>query len=101
MCLAGEPISGKEAYRCGLVSQVFPNQEKLMKGAMSLAKKIAAKSQMAAALTKRAVKNALEVGETDAIALERSLFIAALNTQDKQEGIEAFMQKRKPEFKNE
>lgn len=53
---------------------------------------------MAAGFTKRAVRTSLEVGETAAIAHERSLFIAALNTYDKQEGTDAFMKKRKPNF---
>ena len=101
MCLTGDPISGTDAYRCGLVSQVFPTQEKLMEGAMALAKKIASKSQMAAGFTKRAIKNSFEVGETAAIAHERSLFVAALATHDKKEGIEAFMQKRPAKFKDE
>ena len=50
---------------------------------MVMAKKIASKSQMAAGFTKRAVKQTYEMGETAAIAHERSLFIAALNTHDK------------------
>ena len=101
MCLTGEPITAADAYKWGLVSQVFPDQAKLMEGAMTLAKKIASKSQMAAGFTKRAVKNTFEVGETAAIAHERSLFVAALGTHDKKEGIEAFMKKRKPNFKDE
>ena len=101
MCLTGEPITAVDAYKWGLVSQIFPDQAKLMEGAMTLAKKIASKSQMAAGFTKRAVKNTFEVGETAAIAHERSLFVAALGTHDKKEGIEAFMKKRKPNFKDE
>lgn len=101
MCLTGEPISAADAMKWGLVSQVFPTQEKLMEGAMALALKIASKSQMAAGYTKRSVKNSLEVGETAAIAHERSLFIAAMATKDKKEGIEAFIKKRKPNFTDE
>ena len=67
---------------------------------MTIAKKIASKSQMAAAFTKKSVKNSLEVGETAAIAHERSLFVAAMGTQDKVEGTSAFLGKRKPEWKN-
>jgi enoyl-CoA hydratase/carnithine racemase len=51
-------------------------------------------------MTKRAVKYALEVGESAAIDHERSLFIAAMATADKQEGTAAFMEKRKPKFTN-
>lgn len=101
MCLTGEPISGTDAYKWGLVSQVYPTQEKLMEAAMTLALKIASKSQMASGFVKRAVKNTFEVGETAAINHERSLFVAAMATKDKKEGIEAFMKKRKPNFTDE
>ena len=77
------------------------SKDKLMEGAMALAKKIASKSQMAVGFTKRAVKNTFEVGETAAIAHERSLFVSVFATHDKQEGIEAFMKKRKADFKDE
>lgn len=56
-----------------------------MDTALKLAAKIAKKSQVAAGFTKRAVKYALEVGETAAIEHERSLFIAAMATSDKKE----------------
>ena len=98
MCLTGEPIGAQDALKWGLVSQVYPTTEAMMTGVMAMAKKIASKSQMAAGYTKRAVKNSLEVGETQAIAHERSLFIASLNTHDKQEGTDAFIKKRKATF---
>lgn len=63
----------------------------MLEGAMVMAKKIASKSQMAAGFTKRAVKQTLEMGETAAIAHERSLFIGLLNSHDKQEGTSAFI----------
>ena len=100
MCLTGEPIGAQDALKWGLVSQVFPDAEAMLAGVMTIAKKIASKSQMAAGYTKRAVKYSLEVGETAAIAHERSLFIGALNTFDKNEGTDAFMKKRKPQFQD-
>jgi len=96
--LTGEPIGAADALKWGLVSQVFPDTAAMMEGTMAMAKKIASKSQMAAGYTKRAVRQSLEVGETSAIAHERSLFIAALNTYDKNEGTAAFIAKRKPVF---
>jgi enoyl-CoA hydratase/carnithine racemase len=71
-----------------------------MSTAIKLAQKIASKSQIAAGFTKRAVKYALEVGETAAIDHERSLFIASMGTKDKQEGVKAFLEKRPPKFQN-
>lgn len=100
MNLTGEPITAQDALKWGLVSEVYPNQEELLKGAMHLAAKIASKSQIAAGFTKRAVKGSFEMGEQPAIDHERSLFIGAMATQDKKEGIDAFLGKRKPQWKN-
>lgn len=100
MCLTGEPITAQDALQSGLVSQVHP-REKLMEAAYTLANKIASKSQIAASFTKRAVKQALEVGETSAIEHERSLFMGIMNSHDKKEGVSAFVEKRKPNFKDE
>ena len=100
MCLTGEPITAQDALKSGLVSQVVPH-DKLAETAMTLAKKIASKSQIAAAFTKRAVKGALEVGESAAIDHERSLFIASMATKDKAEGVKAFLDKRKAKFTNQ
>ena len=100
MCLTGEPISAADALKWGLVSQVVPH-EKLLATAQSLAAKIAKKSQVASAFTKRAVKYALEVGETAAIDHERSLFIASMATADKKEGVKAFLEKRPAKFTNQ
>ena len=100
MCLTGEPITAQDALKWGLVSRVYPTAEAMLEGSVAMAKKIASKSQMAAGYTKRAVRQSLEIGETAAIAHERSLFIAALNTHDKKEGTEAFIGKRKPNFQD-
>ena len=98
MLLTGEPIGAQDALKWGLVSQVLPNNEKLLEAAFVLAKKIASKSQMAAGYTKRAVKGSLDMGENAALNHERSLFIASMNTADKKEGTDAFVQKRKPNW---
>mmetsp|Transcript_15910 Transcript_15910/g.21603 ORF Transcript_15910/g.21603 Transcript_15910/m.21603 type:complete len:137 (-) Transcript_15910:115-525(-) len=82
MCLSGEPINAEDALKWGLVSQIHP-KDKLIDAAMVLAKKIASKSQIAAAFTKRSVKMSQEVGETAALNHERSLFISILGTKDK------------------
>lgn len=98
MCLTGEQINAADALKWGLVSQVFPDNEKLLEGAFALAKKIASKSQIAAGFAKRAVRQSLEVGENAGMDHERSLFIALMATNDKQEGTRAFIEKRKPQF---
>ena len=67
---------------------------------MELALKISSKSVMAAGYTKRSINCSLNVGESAALDHERSLFLGILNTYDKTEGTQAFIQKRKPDFKN-
>jgi len=98
MILTGEPIGAQDALKWGLVSQVFPTQEALMDGAMTLANKIASKSQIAASFAKRSVKQSFEVGENAGMDHERSLFVSLMATQDKQEGTSAFGQKRKAKW---
>ena len=56
MVLTGEPISGEEAYKFGLVSRVYDDVDEMMEGVMELATKIAKKSSLAAGFVKRAVK---------------------------------------------
>ena len=95
--LTGMPISAQEALRFNLVSQVHP-KDKLIENAMNLAATIATFSKTAAALCKRAVRQSLELGESASIDHERSLFITAMGTAEKKEGIDAFLKKRKPNF---
>ena len=97
MILTGEPISAQDALSCGLVSQVHP-KDKLIENAMKLAAKIGTYSKTAAGLCKRAVRQSLELGESAGIDHERTLFIAAMGTADKKEGVDAFLNKRKPKF---
>ena len=90
MILTGMPISAQEALRFNLVSQVHP-KDKLIENAMNLAATIAT-------FCKRAVRQSLELGESASIDHERSLFITAMGTAEKKEGIDAFLKKRKPNF---
>ena len=63
-----------------------------------MAELIASKSQVAAAFAKRAVNTAFEVGLSAGNDSERNMFIALMATHDKQEGVSAFLNKRKPKF---
>lgn len=97
LILTGEPITAQEALRCGLVSQVHP-KDKLIDAAFALAEKMAKFSRVALSLAKRGVRQSLELGESAGVEHERSLFIAAMNTAAKKEGMNAFLSKRKPNF---
>ena len=101
MMLTADTIDAQDALKWGLVSRVYPDDESsLLSGAIELAGKIASKPLMAACYIKRSIRHSLEVGETAAIAFERSLMIASTNSYDSQEGVSAFLSKRKPNYLN-
>jgi enoyl-CoA hydratase len=97
MVLAGEPISANEALRAGLISRVLP-AEKLMPEVMALAEKIASKSRPLAVLAKEAVNSSEEMGISQGVKVERRLFHSAFALKDQKEGMNAFAEKRKPNF---
>ncbi|MFQ6038648.1 MAG: enoyl-CoA hydratase/isomerase family protein, partial [Candidatus Aminicenantales bacterium] len=98
MILTGDFIDAEEAYRVGLVNRVVPH-EHLMEKAMDLARKIAARPPLAVRWAKEAVNRALEGGGPSGYALETLFHALACTTEDKKEGVAAFLEKRKPEFK--
>ena len=83
MVLSGEPISGAEALKWGLVSQCLPDNKALLEAAFTIANKIASKSQIASGFAKRAVRQSLELGENAGMDHERTLFMALMATNDK------------------
>ncbi len=98
LILTGDFIDAQEAYRIGLVNRVFPHQE-LLKEALRLAQKIASRPPLAVRYAKEAVNMSLE-GKTDSgFALESYLHALCCNTEDKKEGVSAFLEKREPKFR--
>jgi len=98
MVLTGEFIDAQEAYRIGLVNRVVPQAE-LMPCARNLAAKLATKSPLAIKLAKDAIHAGLSMSLNDGIAYENKLFAILCGSQDKQEGVSAFLEKRQPDFK--
>jgi enoyl-CoA hydratase len=98
LVLTGDFIDAAEAYRIGLVNQVVPQAE-LMEAAKKLAGKIAKKAPLAIQFAKEAVNRSLEVGIYEGLAHESYLHALACATEDKKEGVQAFLEKRKPDFK--
>jgi enoyl-CoA hydratase len=94
----GELIGADEAFRIGLVEEVVPH-DKLMHRAREIAAKISEKSPAALQLVKEAARAAWRQPLEEGLRLETTLFGLAFSTHDKEEGIKAFMEKRKPEFK--
>ena len=99
MILTGDPIDAQEALRIGLVSKVVPQSE-LMRAAEEIAQKILAKGQIAVRKAIQAVNASQEKSLTDGLAVEATLFGECCATEDFKEGTRAFLEKRKPVFKN-
>ena len=98
MILTGNMIDAQEAHRLGLVNQVAPVAE-LEAKTMELANKIAEKSPVALAMAKTAVKNAARTTLREGLDTEIDLFALCFSSEDKEEGVRAFLEKRAPEFK--
>ena len=98
LVLTGDFIDAAEAYRIGLVNRVVP-PEKLMEDVMELAKKIASRPPLAIKYAKEAVNRSQEGDTASGYALESYLHALACTTEDKAEGVAAFLEKRKGDFK--
>ena len=99
MILSGRMIDAVEAERCGLVSRVVAN-DKLIEESLKLADKIAAQSRPAVLAAKEAVNRAFETSLAEGVRFERRLFHALFSTEDQKEGMAAFVEKRRPQFKH-
>lgn len=98
MALTGDMIDAATAEKFGLVNHVFPADE-LETETMKLAEKIAEKAPIALQLSKEAVKFASRSNLDEGLRREVDLFAICFSTEDKKEGVAAFLEKRKPEFK--
>jgi enoyl-CoA hydratase len=99
MCLTGRMMDAAEAERAGLVARVVPLAE-LMNETLKAANKIASASLPTAMMVKECVNRALETTLAEGIRFERRLFHAMFATEDQKEGMAAFVEKRKPAFKD-
>jgi enoyl-CoA hydratase/carnithine racemase len=97
MLLLGEMISAKDAAEYGLVNRVVPDRE-VVETAVELAGKIAAKSPVTVAIGKAAFYAQAEMGLSEAYAYASRVMVENMMARDAQEGISAFLEKRKPEW---
>jgi enoyl-CoA hydratase len=95
--LTGEPVRAVDAERMGLVNRVVPAGAHLEE-AKRLANLIAARPPLAVRLGKEAVNHALEVGLGPGLEFERKLFYLLFASEDKREGMRAFLEKRPGRF---
>ena len=98
MVLSGRFLSADEAYRFGLINRVVP-VEQCLGEALKLANEIAARAPLAVRLGKEAVNHAFESSLADGLADERRAFYFLFSTEDQTEGMDAFVNKRRAQWK--
>jgi len=97
--LTDRKLSAQEALDYGLVNRVAALDE-YMDAAIAIGQKAARRSQVAIRLTKEAINKAYETSLSEGLALERRNFLIAFGSEDKAEGMRAFIEKRRAEWKN-
>ncbi|GFS71633.1 enoyl-CoA hydratase, mitochondrial [Nephila pilipes] len=95
--LTGGQFSAQDAEKWGLVSKVFP-ADKVVGEAIKLGEKISENSKLIVALCKESVNNAFETTLAQGLKSEKRYFHATFATEDRKEGMKAFLEKRKPNF---
>lgn len=99
MCLTGRMMDAQEAERAGLVSRIVPLAD-LLDEAVKTGQKIAELSRPVVMMIKESVNRAYETTLAEGIHFERRLFHSVFATEDQKEGMAAFIEKRKPNFKH-
>jgi len=100
LVLTGKMITAQEADKWGLVSRVVEGEGEVVKEAVSVAKEIASKSQIATQAGKEVVNTAYELSLAEGLRYERRIFHSLFATKDQKEGMSAFAEKRTPNFTN-
>ncbi len=98
MILNNRHLTAAEAAQFGLVNRVLP-VERLLEESMALAESLAARAPLAVRSAKQAINQAFEGSLSEGLSEERDLFYHLFATEDQKEGMRAFLEKRKPEWK--
>jgi len=99
LCLTARMMDAAEAERAGLVSRLVP-LDKLLDEALAVAEKIAAYSMPVVMMIKESINRAYETSLAEGALYERRVFQSQFALEDQKEGMKAFLEKRKPNFKN-
>lgn len=100
LCMLGDKITAEEAEKMGMIYRYYPEEE-FDEAVSKVAKRLSKAPTKGLWLTKKALNASLSNNLDEQLAIENDLQIAASNTADYQEGVAAFLAKRKPEFKGE
>ena len=100
MILCGEQVKAEKAFEIGLVEEVVEKGGSLEK-AIALAEQVGQQSPSSVAACKTLIQNARTAPLQQGLILERELFVDLFDTQDQAEGVNAFLEKRAPEWRNE
>ena len=98
LILCGKPFSAEEAHEWGLVNAVFP-QDRLLDEALATAKRIADNAPISVRQAKQSIHRGLQMSLADGLAFEIEAYNRTVPTEDRREGVSAFNEKRKPNFK--
>lgn len=98
LCMTGDQITAEEAKELGLVAKIFPAEE-LWEETMKVAKSLAQKGRVALKAIKETIDKGSDVDLSTGCTLEERAFAMVFASEDAKEGTNAFMEKRKPDFK--
>jgi enoyl-CoA hydratase/carnithine racemase len=98
MLFTGQSVDATEAHQIGLVNKVV-SQRELMPAATDMAQTIASKAPFAVKYAKEAIYKGLDLTLEQGLRLEADLYFLLQTTEDRAEGIRAFLEKRMPQFK--
>ncbi|MFO1050882.1 MAG: enoyl-CoA hydratase-related protein [Planctomycetota bacterium] len=98
LMLTGDPVTAEEALRIGLVNGVFPQGE-LLAGVKAVANRIVSRGRTAVAFAKQAARRGVHLPLVEGLELESDLFGMISSTDEMREGMRAFLEKRKPDWK--
>jgi enoyl-CoA hydratase len=99
LVMTGEMIGADEAHRIGLVNHVVEPEE-LVEVTMKMAKVIASKSSNTLAIAKSTIRTSLEVGLEEGVAIEADAFAGLFDSEDKEIGVQAFLNRETPQWKH-
>lgn len=98
LIFTGDAIRADEAYRIGLVNKLVA-PDLLMDTAIEMAEKISSKAQIAIRNSKESINRGMQTDIDTAMSIEENLFASCFSTEDQKEGMKAFLEKRRPEYK--